>query len=210
MDPNEEPPATDDAEPESASSPIGITCIQCGAANIISDQFCQSCGAATAAIPAEQTNIFHQARVKEARFATALLAFAFFLSALFFFAMGYGESMDALSNLEGFDSEMPWPSDLLEEEMNVGELRAQIKFELWGVLILNALLGMLMLGLRFWAKRNPFGAMVAAACAYGAVVVGNTVMDPATITQGLIIKILVVMALYRGLKAAVEGRNATT
>ena len=99
-----------------------------------------------------------------------------------------------------------YPQPIEGKTYLVGALRDRITWELWSVLALNGFLSAIMLGLSIWAKRAPLHAMIVAAAVYAVVVVGNAIAEPASIAQGMIMKILIVAVFVRGIKAALELR----
>jgi hypothetical protein len=67
-----------------------------------------------------------------------------------------------------------------------------------------------MAGLYFWGRRSPLPAVLVAAGTYLAVQVVSAIVDPATIGQGIVLKILIVAMLYRGIKAGFQQRSLQT
>ena len=90
----------------------------------------------------------------------------------------------------------------------VAALRDQVAWEPWSVLIVNLILGAVMVGLAIWSRRAPLPAVLVATATYAVVLVGNAIMDPTTIGQGLILKIVVIAVLAKGIKAALALRLA--
>ena len=63
-----------------------------------------------------------------------------------------------------------------------------------------------MFGLYPWARRSAFPAMVTGLCVYLAVVALNGVLDPSTLTRGIIFKLVFIVAITAGIKPALEER----
>ena len=81
--------------------------------------------------------------------------------------------------------------------------RGQVKL-LLGV---NIALAAIYLGLFFWARRNALGAAVTALILFITVHAINAVLDPKTIVQGILVKILFVAALAAAISAAQRERK---
>ncbi len=170
------------------------------------DTFCSACGASSNYNQwGEEDDPRFTTAVSEARLATGVLSFALILGAIFVFVMSYGDASSSLDMLSSMAADTPWELD--GELLTVSELRTRIQFELWGSVAINLVLAGVMIGLRVWATTKPFEAMITAASVYGALLVIGVLMDPTTICQGIVIKIIVIAALYRGLKAAIAVRG---
>lgn len=71
----------------------------------------------------------------------------------------------------------------------VSALRDKILWERWGVRIVNIILAVVMTGLAVCGKRAPSAAALIAAATYMVVIGTNAVIAPASIGQGLYLKI---------------------
>jgi hypothetical protein len=58
-----------------------------------------------------------------------------------------------------------------------------------------------------WSNKNPFGAILTAFIIYITLIVINAFFDPATIIQGIIIKIFFIGALIKGTRSAKEAEG---
>lgn len=81
--------------------------------------------------------------------------------------------------------------------------RNQVKL-LLGV---NIGLAAIYLGLFFWARRNPLAATVTALILFITVIAINAVLEPATLAQGILVKILFIAALAAAISAAQRERK---
>lgn len=72
---------------------------------------------------------------------------------------------------------------------------------------LNIGLGVLMVGLFVWSRRAPFPALVTALAAFITVHAVSAVLDPKTLFMGILVKIIAIVALARGVRAAFEFRQ---
>ena len=61
--------------------------------------------------------------------------------------------------------------------------------------------GLLFLGLFFWAKRNPFAASLTALIAYFTTILAGAAIDPTTLAKGWLVKLIVIAVLTKGVKA---------
>ena len=62
-------------------------------------------------------------------------------------------------------------------------------------------------GLWQWSKRQPLGATAAGLGIFVTLHVANAVVDPATLFQGIVVKIIVLVFLIRGVRAGVVLRS---
>jgi hypothetical protein len=90
----------------------------------------------------------------------------------------------------------------------VGELRRQLSWEPWGVLIVNCIIAAIMAVLAFWSRRAPLPAVLVATATYVVVVVADAIADPATLAQGWLMKIIIIALLIKGIKAGLALRAA--
>lgn len=74
-------------------------------------------------------------------------------------------------------------------------------------MIMNLFLSVIYLILAAWSNKNPFGAILTAFIIYITLIVINAFFDPATIIQGIIIKIFFIGALIKGTRSAKEAEG---
>lgn len=175
-------------------------CPACNAPLDPGASFCAGCGASVGSEPRP----VHRKVRKASRWLLAIsIIFALFGTGYGFYARS--QANEAHEVLAGrADSE----TMVVEgKTYTVAELRKQIDREVWLTFGANYFLALVMLGLYFWSRRAPFPAMVTGLCVYLAVIVLNAVVDPKTLYQGFIIKILFISALVAGIKAALEERD---
>jgi hypothetical protein len=197
-------------------------CSQCQAPLQTDDQFCQSCGAslvpesaapaAAAAVPSLSPAPFadlashHTGReVQRASRWLIILAVLFAIFGTFFGMKAKSEADTALDQISFLDDSHTLPVD--GETYTVAELRQKVKQEVWLIFGANYFLAVIMVGLFFWAKRNPLSAMVTGLAIYLAVIVLNAIIDPKTIVQGILIKFIFIGAMVGGIKAALAERE---
>ena len=100
------------------------------------------------------------------------------------------------------------PADLMSRT------RSQVRgagARLWvqaGCLVAGVLLAVVMVLLAIWSRRAALPAILVAMATYVVVIVGSAIFDPATLLQGIIVKIIVIGYLIRGIKAALVLRAA--
>jgi len=187
---------------ESGKNPI--KCAACGTVAKPYDRFCASCGKEMPTAEDHQ----NQKRVNDATGAIKVLVVLFLLFGVIMFFVTKGQAESVLEKLQGMDAGATIPTPIAGRTYTVGELRKQLVWEPWGVLIVNFILAAVMAGLAIWAKRSPLPAVIVATATYLVVVVANAMVDPATIAQGWIVKILVIAYLIKGIKAALALRTA--
>ncbi len=194
-----------DAEPKPTPSTLrwrmsDATCQACSAPLDAGAVFCARCGAPVTTQPREVP-----AHVRKASKWLLAISIIFVL-----FGTGYGlyvrsQAEDARKVLAGRDD-----SEVMTvegKEWTVGELKKQVDREVWLTFGANYFLAVVMLGLYFWSRRAPFPAMVTGLCVYLAVIVLNAALDPKTLFQGILIKVLFISAMIAGIKAALEERD---
>lgn len=71
----------------------------------------------------------------------------------------------------------------------------------------NAALLVIHIGLFFWAKKAPFAAAVVALCLFITVHLINAIIDPTSIYQGIIIKILFLVVLIKAVSAGQQANR---
>lgn len=181
-----------------------IKCAACGVVAKPYDRFCASCGQAMPS-PEERQLEKH---VKEATGAIKVLAVLFLIFGSLMFFITKGQADAAMANLANMDASMVLPNQIAGQTYTVGELRKELAWEPWGVLIVNLILAAVMAGLSLWARRAALPAVLIATATYAVVIVLNAISDPATIGQGVIVKIIVIAFLAKGIKAAFALRAA--
>ena len=65
-----------------------------------------------------------------------------------------------------------------------------------------AALAVIFLALWWWAQTNPFGAALSALLLYVTVTLIGAMVDPASLLQGIIIKVIIIVALVKSIQAA--------
>ncbi|HYL87530.1 MAG TPA: zinc ribbon domain-containing protein [Burkholderiales bacterium] len=181
-----------------------ITCGSCGAVAKPYDKFCGKCGKPMPS--AEDREL--RGNISSATGAIKALAVLYVLGGLLMFAVARGHTDTALSKLEGMPDEATYPTQIEGRSYKVGELRKQIEWEPWGVLIVNLILATIMVALALWARRAPLPAVLIAAATYLVLIVANAIGDPRTLAQGWVIKLIVIAFLVKGIKAALALRTA--
>jgi hypothetical protein len=63
------------------------------------------------------------------------------------------------------------------------------------------------IGLWHWSKRQPLGATAAGLGIFVTLVAASAVVEPRTLAQGLIVKVVVLVLLIRGVRAGVVLRS---
>lgn len=73
--------------------------------------------------------------------------------------------------------------------------------------VIEGILGIVYLGLSIWSDKQPFGALLSALILYLTLVLLLAILEPVTIFQGIIWKILIIGFLVRGIKSGHEAKN---
>jgi len=186
----------------------GKTPVKCAACSTVAkpyDRFCGKCGKE---MPTAE-DYEHQKNLKAATGAIKVLAVIFVLGGIAFFFITKGTSDTALVKLEGMDQTAMYPTPIGGRNYTVGELRRQLAWEPWGVLIMNLIIAAIMLALSVWARRAPLPAVLIATATYAVVITASAISDPATLGQGALMKIIIIAFLIKGIKAALALRTAS-
>jgi hypothetical protein len=144
-------------------------------------------------------------KVNRAATAIGLLSLLFVIGGLLMAALTRTQAAETLSQLEGRSPDAVL--DIGGEQMTVAEVRDQLKAAPKQIFIVNLALGAIMLALYFWAQSAPLPAVLVATCVYVMVQVVGAVLDPTSLTKGIIIKVLAIVVLFSGIRAALEQRN---
>ncbi len=130
----------------------------------------------------------------------------FVLGGIVFFFITRGQVNTALSSLSDASESAPL-REAVAGATTVGELRSALERQPWQVLGLNLFLAAVMLGLWIWSKRSLLPAIITALAVYVTVMVGSALYDPSTLAQGIILKIIIIVALARGVQSTLAARK---
>jgi hypothetical protein len=185
-----------------ASTKETVKCPACSKVVIPNDRFCLSCGA-------ELPTAEHYDRLKRVGDATSairILAWLFLISGVVMFFISQSQADETLKKLSSLAADAIIPGAGGGVSYSVAELRAQAAWEPWGVLIINAILAAVMAILSFWGRKSPLSAVIIATGTYVVVTVLSAIADPASLAQGMYIKIFIVAILVNGVRSALELR----
>ena len=202
------------------------TCPHCQAAVTVDEKFCAACGRALTrgvsgklivsdppAGPPPVQSYENAAKIGKARkwlFAIALLTM---LTGVIFYFIQKSEVEKQIDQARIQVAGIP-PDELDERfkaatgmtwQEAIDHDRGMVNM----LLAVNLALGALYLVLWWWAKRKPLPAAVIALLLFITTHVINAVMQPESIYQGILVKILFTLALVRAITAANEERNLT-
>lgn len=188
--------------PDSRFVPKDLRCPACKAEIQLLDEYCGKCGHALGT-PAR---FMHRHSVQGATTAIRVLAALFAIFGVVMFFVMRGPTEAALENLAQFEEhEILEPIDGVT--YTAGELRQRVVWERRGVLVVNLILATLMLVLAWWSKRRPLPAILIATAIFVVVQIAGAIVDPRTLVQGLIVKVIVIVVLVRGIKGAISAAN---
>ncbi len=198
---------------------VSVPCGACGRAVRGGDEFCEGCGAKVtdelkaalrARLEASHSGFAaHTKQLKNAQVTIAGVSILFVLSAVVMFFVTQAQADKALANLSGASDAAPL-AESVAGVATVGELRVLLEREPWQVLGLNLFLAAVMCGLWIWSKRAVVPAIITALGIYVAVIVASGLYDPTTLVQGIFLKIIVIVALVRGVQSALAARKLET
>lgn len=196
---------------------VSIPCVNCEEVIRPTDEFCQGCGTQVTSVQKarllERLEVYdtrmatHMKQVRGARQAVITLAGLFTFSGVVMYFITKSEVDSTLLTLQPFPGDMDYPELINGKSLTIAEVRAMIERESLQVLALNLVLGAIMVGLWFWSKRAALSAIIAALAVFVTVHVANALVDPASLVQGLFIKVIGTVVLVRGVRAALEARR---
>lgn len=199
-----------------------MNCPQCGAALEPSENFCAQCGNKLRTTPEDLKAMRARARLSAERgraSATMRKGRGWILAvsiltliggiAMYFLAKSKVEK--DLRDAEGQLSHLtPEERDEVVRQ-NTGMTWQQVVAHDRGMvtqlLVVNTALAVIYFGLWIWAKRNVFAAALTALLIFITVVVVSALLEPASLLQGILIKILVVIGLSSAVSAGYRARK---
>ena len=211
-----------------ASPQASLPCETCGEPITAGDDFCQGCGSRVSEDTARQlvkkqktaelqkgirtwrkarTRRTHQKSIARAAFWILVLAVLYLVFGTVVWLVDLSNARIAEVELAEYytdDEVVPVSED--GETCTVGELKNRIRAEVTLTLTSNYILGVILVGLFFWARKRPFPAILTAFCVFLVVNVLAAAVNPAALFQGLLIKVLSLVALIGGLRAALAER----
>lgn len=198
---------------DDASEPAA--CASCGAALRPRVVFCEACGARTGAgtapvspvpptrprAPSPAAGIAHRAMlrnrakaneadnkaIRSARVCMAIVALLVVATGIF--------SWDSLN------------TELAKLHSNGLEVNEAVVGQLRAVLVAHFILAAIFVGLVIWAGRNAFAATLTGLVLWIALQLAAAALNPISLVQGIIIKIIVVVVMAGGIRAALQQRQ---
>jgi hypothetical protein len=180
------------------------------------DDFCEACGAKVTpdlkAALRDRLEASHSGyaeykkKMLSAQGTIGALAILFVIGGVVFFFITRSQVDTALVQLASASDAQPL-NEAVGSASTVGELRAVLANQPYQVLGLNLFLAAVMAGLWMWSKRTLLPAIITALAIYVAVQIASAMYDPATLAQGLIMKILVIVALVKGVQSALAAQK---
>jgi len=177
-----------------------IKCAACAAVAKPYDRFCGKCGQAM------PTGEHYQAKkhVGHATGAIKILAVLFLIFGVVMYFVTKGQADATLLQLQGAQAGDTY--DVQGTTYTAQELREALDWEPKSVLVVNLVLAAIMAGLAWWGRKAPLAAVLIATATYAVVIVASAIADPATLGQGIIVKIIIIAFLVKGIKAALALR----
>lgn len=188
--------------------PTTAACPKCSAPLAGNEPFCTQCGGEVARARRGRPRLASELRAKDLRNAGRWilgLAILFVVAGTWLGFKTRSDGQQGLANLSGRDAAEV--VEVLGKSMTIAELRETIEVEMVTSFLINYLLAAVFIGLYFWARKAPLPATITALCIYLAVQVLNAIVDPTTLIQGILIKVLCVLGLLAGIRAALASRQ---
>lgn len=198
-----------------------MQCPKCAAQVADGEKFCTACGASLMPVPAavqafraQQAKLADAAVSKPLRTARGwLLAVAILtlLSGIAFYFIQQSAAEKQIAEAEASTAHIePAERDRLMREavgMSFQEAIDHDRGMVTLMLVVNITLALIYFVLWYWARTNAFTAALVALLLFGTVWAVSAMLEPATIYQGILIKILFVAALIKALQAGSEERK---
>ncbi len=181
-----------------------IKCAACGTIAKPYDRFCGKCGQA---MPTAE-DYRNRKLLKSATRAITILAAIFLLFGFLMYFTTKHQSNSVLAKMQDMDADAMYPTKINGQTYTVGELRKQLIWEPRAVFLVNLILGVVMGVLAIWAQSSPLPAVIIATATYVVVIVTSAIVNPASIGQGWLLKLIIITFLIRGIKAALALRAA--
>lgn len=194
-----------------------MTCAKCAAPMEPAEKFCSACGASVAPDVPPPTPVFDALpseaaqRIGKARkwlFAIAVLTVV--LGFIFYAIQKKAVEKqidDVRAQVAGLDPSAVDDHFVKATGMTFEEAIEHDRGMVTLLLVVNLVLAGVYFVLWLWAKRKPLPATVIALLLFVTTHVINAVLEPSTIYQGILIKILFTLALVRAIAAANEERT---
>lgn len=195
------------------------TCESCGAQVGPSDEFCDGCGTAVSdmaragAIGRANDEMWERnqsaattaTKVSKASRMIGWLAVLFSVSGIVMWRLQHDIARRGLQNLVDYAS-----NDMItleQKQYRVSDLRAHLEAEPKQLLAINLALAAIMVGLYIWSRRSPLPAIATALAVFVGVTFISFLAEPASLLQGIVIKIVAIGALVTGLRSALAART---
>ena len=157
------------------------------------------------AVGARYVQDHRQGKVAKASKMLLVLSILFVIGGTIFGLMNRSEAEKARAQIAQLD-----PSQTLTVEgktYTIPELQKEIDREVMMVFVINYFLAVVMFGLFLWSRKAALPAMVTGLCVYLAVIVLSAAIEPKSLMQGILIKIIAIVVLVSGIKAALQERD---
>lgn len=190
-------------------------CLRCKTPGAPGEKFCASCGAELKS-PAQRSRERAEredirAKVGSARKWLVAVSIITFVSGIAFYFLGSSQVEKQIREAEAqFAGVEPAERDRQLKAsigMTWNEAVASDRGEVKLLLFVNLGLAVIYLGLSFWAAKNAFAATALALTLFITVWVVSAVFDPKAIVQGILLKIIVILALAKAVSSAAKERK---
>lgn len=181
-------------------TPRGAQPLLCTCGNVLSpnDRYCDACARKPA--PPRRTRLVRQ--VRSAIRTMKVLAVIFAVYGLIMFAREQGLHDAILRDIEWMNPDDIYPDAVNGVVYTVADLRAHFAWTEWSTLIGHLMIAAIMMGLALWARRAPLAALLVGAATYAALAVGYGIVQPDAAAQGIMLKTIVLVFLWGGIKPA--------
>jgi hypothetical protein len=192
-----------------------VACAKCGAALAAGERFCAACGTAVPGSAESPIEAYQRGeRGKAMRRARIWLLVISLVTLVYGLGMYGLQSHDvdvqirmAEKQMEGIDPVSRDTAMKAQTGMTWQEAIDHDRGQVTLLLYVNIALAVIYAGLWLWAKKNALAASLVALTLFVTVQVVNAVMDPKTLAQGIIVKVLFAVFLAKAIQAGYQDRR---
>lgn len=193
-----------DNEPKGETLPEGptLTCRKCNSVEAADQAFCKNCGEPlkglmrntgsrkSASGLGSLVDDQHGKHIKRARGAIMVVAVITIIAAVVLWLLLESE----IAKIEANPNMYVKQDVVAQQRIAIGATFA---------------IGVVFLALFFWAKSNPFGAALTAFIIYITNIIVGAGIDPKTLPQGILLKIVIIVLLLNGVKSGLAYKKET-
>jgi hypothetical protein len=173
-----------------------VKCPHCGAANPAGSAFCESCGKALPAAASSGPRVVSADQLPQSAGATRMVS-----DELVKQQKKAANAMLTVAIIQVFFGIVLYL--LLKNAPGVKANPGQLNLVVGMVMGI----GVIYFGLYFWARKSPLPAAIVGLVLYVTLMVVDVISDPAAMTRGIIVKIIIIALLAQGIQAGLKHKR---